>query len=71
MVSEDLIIGMELNFLKTKRKNKKGKKKKRERKIKERKERRDRRKEKRAGGGENTAGQAQKELFYKILCCYV
>lgn len=38
MVSEDLIIGMELNFLKTKRKKKKGKEKREERK-KERKER--------------------------------
>lgn len=65
MVSEDLIIGMELNFLKTKRKGKKKAKEKREKK-KEREEKGEKEGEKseRPGGGQNTAGQSQKELFH-------
>lgn len=69
MVSEDLIIGMELNFLKTKRKKeriKKKKEKRREKKKERKKERRDR-----DQGGKNATSQDQKQLFCKILCCYV
>lgn len=77
MVSEDLIIGMELNFLKTKRKTKEKKKRQRwrRRKRKERRKRRERRNKKRLRGGKNTTGQDQKQLFCKffckILCCYI
>lgn len=72
MVSKDLIIGMELNFLKTKRKKRKKKReKKRKRKEREEKGEKEGKKSERPRGGENTTGQAQKELFYKTLCCYV
>lgn len=69
MVSEDLIIGMELNFLKTKRKGGGGGGGRKGKKRKEKKEKKKEREEKgekseRPGGGENTAGQAQKELFH-------
>lgn len=67
MVSEDLIIGMELNFLKTKRKKERIKKKKKEGKKKERKKER----KERDQGGKNASSQDQKQLFCKILCCYV
>lgn len=65
MVSEDLIIGMELNFLKTKRKGGKKEKEKREKKKggEERGEKEGEKSE-RPGGGQNTAGQPQKQLFH-------
>lgn len=73
MVSEDLIIGMELNFLKTKRKGKKKRKKRERRKRREKKKERKKERKVRDQEEGKTLLVSPRRNFstHKTLCCYI
>lgn len=75
MVSKDLIIGMELNFLKTKRKGekkRKGKKRERRKRREKKKERKKDRKMRDQEEGKTLLVRPRRNFStHKTLCCYV